>query len=234
MHREHSVTLCLPCRNEGAHLRLVLERVPDLIDEVIVISNRSTDDTVEVAKSAGARAIVDDRAVRGIGYGYAHLSGLDNASGDLVVAADGDATYPIERAGSVLDFLLDRQLDVVSCARYPVQADTSIPWRLRLGVQLLNAEVRLLYGARVNDILSGMWVLRASAIEPLALSMGDWNLSPQIKLNAIRHPDLRFAEFPISQFQREGQSHQRHFSTGLSHLWWIGLNRFRTPWPDRR
>ena len=226
MYRSKRITVCLPCRNESGHLREVIKRIPKFVDEIIVVSNASKDDTVEVAKSLGLKVFEDNRTLGGIGYGFAHMTGISNATGDIIVGADGDATYPVEDLSKVIDFLLDDKLDFVSCNRYPLQAGTKIPLKLRLGVGVLNLEVRLLYGKKINDILSGMWVFRSAVADDLNLSMGDWNLSPQIKLNALTHPRIVFAEYSIAQHQRMGKSHQAHYKTGFSHLFWILKSRF--------
>jgi glycosyltransferase involved in cell wall biosynthesis len=226
MYRNKRITLCLPCRNEAGHLKEVVKRIPKFVDEVIVISNKSKDNTVEVAKKLKLKALEDNRTIGGIGYGFAHMTGIENATGDIIVGADGDATYPIEDLAKVIDYLLDEKLDFVSCNRYPLQPGTKIPFKLRLGVNTLNTEVRLLHGIKINDILSGMWVFRKEVKNKLNLTMGDWNLSPQIKINAAKHPKIRFSEFSIAQHQRLGESHQAHYKTGFSHLWWIFRNRW--------
>jgi len=71
-----------------------LSKVPKFVDEVIVISNNSTDDTVEEANKLGVRVLEDNRAIKGIGYGFAHITGINAASSDIIVGADGDGTYP--------------------------------------------------------------------------------------------------------------------------------------------
>lgn len=226
MYRNNKITVCLPCRNEANHLDEVIKRIPDFVDEVIVISNNSKDDTVKVAKDLGLVALEDNRTINGIGYGFAHMTGIEHATGDIIVGADGDATYPIEDLSKVIDHLLDDGLDFISCNRYPLQAGTKIPFKLRLGVGTLNTEVRLLYGVKINDILSGMWVFNRKAKDNLNLTMGEWNLSPQIKLNAALSKEIKFAEHSIAQHQRMGESHQAHFKTGFSHLFWILKNRW--------
>lgn len=124
-----------------------MARVPDFVDEVIVVSNRSIDNTVTVAEAlADVIVIEDDRVANGTGYGYAHMTGMEKATSDLVVAADGDDTYPVADLDQVLDHLLDYNLDFVSCARYPVRHGTNIPPKLRLGTNLLNWETRFFYG----------------------------------------------------------------------------------------
>ena len=54
------------------------------------------DDTVAVAKKLKLKALEDNRTIDGIGYGFAHMTGIENATGDIIVGADGDATYPIK------------------------------------------------------------------------------------------------------------------------------------------
>jgi glycosyltransferase involved in cell wall biosynthesis len=228
MYRNKKITVCLPCRNEAGHLHEVVKRVPAFVDEVIVISNASKDDTVKVAKKLGLKALEDNRTIGGIGYGFAHMTGIQNATGDIIVGADGDATYPIEDLAKIIDYLLDEHLDFISCNRYPLQEGTKIPFKLRLGVGVLNKEVQMLYGHKINDILSGMWVFRKEVASKLNLTMGEWNLSPQIKINAMLHPKIAFAEYSIAQHQRLGESHQAHYKTGFQHLWWIFKNRLTT------
>ncbi len=220
------ITVCLPCRNEGRHLKEVIRRIPKSVDEIIVISNNSSDNTVQIAKKLGVKVLEDNRAINGIGYGYAHISGIEHATGDIIVGADGDATYPLEEIDTIVSYLIDNKLDFVSCNRYPIHENTHhIPIKLRFGVWILNQEVRLLYGYKIKDILSGMWVFKKSVAKKLNLKMGDWNLSPQIKLNAIQHPNINFDEYSIAQYQRLGTTHQQHFKTGVSHLLWIAKNR---------
>lgn len=225
MYRNKKITVCLPCRNEAAHLHEVIKRIPKFVDETIVISNKSTDDTVKVAKKLGLKVIEENNTKKGIGYGYAHIAGIKKAKGDIVVGADGDATYPLENLGEILDYFLDNNLDFVSCNRYPLQEGTKIPFKLQLGVWVLNTETRILYGHKINDILSGMWLFNRGISDNLRLTEGDWNLSPQIKINAFTNPDIQASEYSIAQRERMGTSHQAHYKTGFSHLFWIFRNR---------
>jgi len=224
MYKNLKISVCLPCRNEADHLDHVIKTIPKFVDEIIVVSNNSKDKTYEVAKKLGLSAYRDDRTIDGVGYGFAHMTGIENATGDIVVGMDGDATYPIEALDKVIDFMLKNKFDFVSCNRYPLQDGTKIPLKLRVGVGMLNVEIRLLYGIKINDILSGMWVFKKGISKDLGLTMGEWNLSPQIKLNAAMHPGIRFSEFSIKQHERKGVSHQKYFQTGFSHAVWILKN----------
>lgn len=98
-----TISLCFPCRDEAGTIgelvtaarRALVERVP-LLDELVVLDDRSTDDTAAVAAAAGARVIsIDDvHAIHGTGHGKGNAlwASLVATSGDLVVWCDGDVT----------------------------------------------------------------------------------------------------------------------------------------------
>ncbi len=98
-----SVTLCFPCRDESATIgalvtsarRHLVDEI-GLVDELIVLDDRSTDETDIVATSAGATVIhIDDiHNVHGVGHGKGNAlwASLIASTGDLVVWCDGDVT----------------------------------------------------------------------------------------------------------------------------------------------
>jgi len=224
----------MPCRNESKHLEDVIKRVPSFVDEIIVVSNKSTDDTVQIAENLGVRVYEDNRTIGKIGYGFAHMTGIHAAKCDIIVGADSDGTYPVEQLDVIIDNMIDNNLQFLSCNRHPMLNETNIPFMLRFGVWSLNMEVRLLYWHKMQDMLSGMWLIDSSIKDKLNLRMGDWNLSPEIKINAARHPEINFAEYHIEQHQRLGETHQNYWVTGLRHMWWIFINRFRITPKARR
>lgn len=78
-----------------------------------------------------------------------------------------------------------------------------------------------------------MWALRQEVGALLDLRMGDWNMSPEIKLKALVHPSIRFGEFHICQQERYGSSHQRYLRTGVSHAVFIIRHRLGWARPTR-
>ena len=223
-----TVSLVMPCRNEAKHLAQMVADIPDFYDEIICVSNKSDDDTVEVGREIERsnprfQMLVDDRVASGIGYGFAHMTGINKAKSSIIVCADSDGTYPIEDLPRIMGVMKERGLSFASCSRYP---DKSIPLKLQLGVKILNVEMFLLYAKVIHDSLSGMWVFERSVVPSLHLTEGDWNLSPQIKLKAHKYLGSRFGEVRIRQGIRFGETKQRYLKTGLGHLNWIFKNRF--------
>ncbi len=98
-----TISLCFPCRDEAGTIgelvtaarRALIDRVP-LLDELVVLDDRSTDDTAAVAAAAGARVIDigDVHRLHGGGHGKGNAlwASLIATRGDLVVWCDGDVT----------------------------------------------------------------------------------------------------------------------------------------------
>src|SRR4051812_5929348 len=94
------VSVCLPCRNEEATVGRVVaailldERASDLIDELVVIDDRSTDRSAELARAAGATVVpideVQQRFGTGAGKGNVLWASLVCCTGEFVVWIDAD------------------------------------------------------------------------------------------------------------------------------------------------
>jgi len=221
-----TVTLAIPCKNEEVALASLLKKVPAFVDNVLVIDNNSTDQTRNVAKKMGARLLTEKRHIQGIGYGFAHLRAIKETTTDYLITMDGDNTYPLKALKSLILHAEKNHLNFVSCNRFPLLNGKVLPKVRQLGVFILNTEVKLLYGFPMQDILSGMWLMDRQARKKMQLSCGDWNLSPEIKLAALTHPEIHFGEFHIEHALRAGESKQLIWKTGFEHLFYILSRRF--------
>jgi len=223
------LSLVVPCRNEAKIIGNFVKKVPACVDEVIIVDNNSTDATARLARQAGAIVIHEPRTVGGIGYGFAHMAGMMRASGDFIVAMDGDDTYPLNKIRSIVKLMEKKSWDFVSCNRLPLTNRDAISLTRQLGINILNGLVRVLYGYPMQDILTGMWVMRRVIVPRFNLSQGDWNFSPEIKLVALNTPAVSFAQYHIPHFERKYEvSKQNIFRTGWSHFWYILRRRFVT------
>lgn len=200
---KYTVSLVIPALNEEAGIVATIRRAPADLLEVIVVDGGSKDATVERAREAGARVIVEPRR----GYGLAYKRGFAAARGDLITTADADGTYPVEMIPHVVEFLERKALDFVSCSRFPLADARSMPFLNKYGNFGLTAAAALLYLHPFRDISSGMWVFRRALLAELELATDDWCFSNEIKLEAYHHDPLKFAEFVIPYDERVGPTH---------------------------
>ena len=112
------IKVIIPAFNEEDSIALVIKDIPEVVDEVIVVSNNSTDKTEENARKAGAKVLTETRK----GYGYACLKGMEYVAHqaekpDIIVFLDGDySDYP-EQLTKIIQPILQEDIDFVIGAR---------------------------------------------------------------------------------------------------------------------
>lgn len=222
MYADHKITVVIPCLNEEEGIRMVLERIPRFVDEVIVVDNGSTDATAEIASGLGARVIRED--VRG--YGRAYKTGLLHAQGDIIVTLDGDHSYPVDSLSYLIEALIGADVGFVSASRFPVQNPEAMSWTSFVGNKCLSVVLSLLFLRRVRDSQSGMWIFYREALENMHLVSDGMAFSEEIKIEAMRHPRIGFKEIPINYSNRAGEVKLRPWRDGWSNLVFLFKKRF--------
>jgi len=113
------IKVIIPAYNEADSIAHVIKAIPNNVEEVIVVSNNSTDATEENAKNAGATVLKEPNK----GYGYACLKGMQYIANktekpDIIVFLDGDySDYPEELTKLVAPIINDN-IDFVIGSRY--------------------------------------------------------------------------------------------------------------------
>ncbi|HEX5131862.1 MAG TPA: glycosyltransferase family 2 protein [Candidatus Krumholzibacteria bacterium] len=217
------ITVVIPCYNEEEGVRYVIERLPECVDEVVVVDNNSTDRTAEVAASLGARVVPEQRK----GYGAAYKAGLPAVTGDVTVTLDGDGTYPSEQIPELVDHLEDARLDFISASRFPLKNPRAMNASNKLGNMVLTVAMAVLYGRVVRDSQSGMWIYRSPVYAKMNVTSDGMAFSEEIKIEAIRNPAIRFGEYPINYHPRVGEVKLQKWRDGFRNLFFLVTKRFR-------
>jgi len=192
------VSVVIPCLNEEEGVRFLLPQLNKVADEIIIVDDGSTDNTAAVAGSLGATVIYDGRKSYGLGF----QRGLSAARGDIIATMDGDGTYPPLFIPIVIDYMNENGLDFVNCARFPLDNPQVMPRQKYIGNRLTTAVTNRLFGCRIIDSLSGMWVFRRAVVGKILPSSAGMEFSLSIKLHAIKHDSVQFGEYHISYGER--------------------------------
>ena len=214
MYRGKQLSVVIPTHNEAASMAAVLDAVPQVVDEVLVVDWNSDDGTPEVAAERGARVLREPRR----GYGRAYLTGVPAAVGDVIITVDADGTYPVERAPGLVDALLDRDLDFINCARLPLSDQRSMSRTNLLGNRALTAAANVMFSLGLSDLLSGMWVFRSEVWPALDPRSATWNICQEVKLKAALRLQNRFGEEWIPYSPRRGHSKLSPLRVGSENL----------------
>lgn len=109
MYRGARVAAVLPAYNESRYIEAAVRSIPrDLFDDVLVVDDRSTDGTGDLARAAGADLVESLAENRGVGYAIKHgwrLAAERGADFAVVVPGDGQADL------ASMPRMLDRSLD---------------------------------------------------------------------------------------------------------------------------
>jgi glycosyltransferase involved in cell wall biosynthesis len=222
MYKSQKITVIIPCLNEEQGIELVLRRMPEFVDEVIVVDNGSTDRSSDVARSFGAQVIRE--SVRG--YGRAYKTGFASATGDIIVTLDGDHSYPPDAISYLLEAFLHLDVEFLSASRFPVRDRQSMSLKHKVGNIILSLAMSVLYFRWVRDSQSGMWVFRRSMLNGMNLVSDGMAFSEEIKIEALKSDRVRFAELSILYTSRLGEIKLNPWRDGFYNLWFLVKKRF--------
>jgi glycosyltransferase involved in cell wall biosynthesis len=222
VYKSQRITVIIPCLNEEQGIERVLRRMPEFVDQVIVVDNGSTDRTSEVARSFGAEVIREP--VRG--YGRSYKRGFASATGDLIVTLDGDHSYPPDAISYLIEAFLHLDVDFLNASRFPVRDRTAMSFKHKFGNWMLSLAMSVLYFRWVRDSQSGMWVLRRSILKEMYLESDGMSFSEEIKIEALKSSRVRFAEISIMYSSRLGEIKLNPWRDGLYNLLFLMKKRF--------
>jgi glycosyltransferase involved in cell wall biosynthesis len=176
------VAVIIPCYNEAIAIRQTVRdfraALPDA--EIYVYDNNSTDDTVAVAREAGA--IV--RTERQQGKGSVVRRMFADVDADVYVMTDGDATYDAAAAPPMIERMIGEQLDMVVGAR---ESEVQAAYRPghRFGNHLLTSCVTYLFGRTFSDILSGYRVFSKRFVKTFPTLSAGFEIETEITVHAL-------------------------------------------------
>ena len=161
------VGVVIPAYNEAASLARLLPGISrDLVAEVVVVNDGSTDQTSTTARSAGATVI--DRAARG-GPGPAIRDGLDllrSQKFDLVAVMASNGKHDPAQLPDLIRPLAEQHLDLVRGSRHlEGGGHVNIPWHRLFMIQVFTVLFSLLAGRRVTDATGGYQAYRLKILD---------------------------------------------------------------------
>ncbi len=200
------IKVIIPAFNEEKAIANVIAEIPNGVDEIIVISNNSTDKTEEVANNAGAKVLLETRK----GYGYACLKGMEyimnlETKPDIIVFLDGDySDYPEELTKLVAP-ILNQNIDFVIGARVSnLREKGSMTPQQVFGNWLATFLMKVFFKAKFTDL----GPFRAIKYDKLLqLQMEDktygWTVEMQLK---VLKQKMSYVEIPVRYKNRIGVS----------------------------
>ena len=200
------IKVIIPAYNEADSIGKVIKDLPEIVNEIIVVNNNSTDATVKNAEQAGATVLTELKS----GYGNACLKGIDyikqqKIDTDIVVFLDGDySDYP-EELTKIITPIVKKDIDFVIGSRdKQLREKGAMQPQQIFGNWLATFLMRLFFKSKFTDL----GPFRAIKFdELLSLNMEDptygWTVEMQLK---ILKQGYSYKEIPVRYRNRIGVS----------------------------
>jgi glycosyltransferase involved in cell wall biosynthesis len=219
------LTILMPCLNEAETLALCIAKAKKGLEgagvtgEILIADNGSTDGSIEIAESLGARV----ERVREKGYGNALRGGIRAAKGRWILMGDSDDSYDFS---AIRGFVrkLEEGNDLVMGCRLPSGGGTIIPgampWKNRwIGNPALSTIGRLFFQTPIHDFHCGMRGFSAEGYRRMKLKTTGMEFASEMVVNSTLN-GLKVAEVPIT-LHPDGRSrppHLKPWRDGWRHL----------------
>lgn len=213
----------IPCYNEAGTVAAVIKEVPRQLPnidqvEILIIDDGSTDDTVAIAKAAGADYIISHKKNSGLARSFQQsLWEAVLRGADIIVNTDGDNHYDQSKIGDLIQPLLEERADIVIGSRKDLQ--TKHKTLNRLGSYLMTKWV----GLPKYDVSTGFRAYTRDA----ALRLGVYSTHTYVHTTLLSAQDwgLTMVELPIAD--RVVTRPSRLIKNVPSHIWHAGWNIVR-------
>lgn len=225
--KKNKLTILMPALNEEKGISDTIKTIPKkeigamgFSIEILVVDGKSKDLTAKVAKKCGARVISSDR-----GYGRQYKKGLLNSKGDIIITGDSDGTYPFEDIPQYLKYFLDKNLKFATINRFAKLEAGSMHFSNKVGNILLTVFTNLLFGVKLKDSQSGMWIISKDILPKLNLTSDGMPFSQEIKIEAFRK--FKSEEIPGFYKKRLGVTKLSKIKDGFGNLLHLFKKRFK-------
>ena len=203
-----NVKVIIPAYNEADSIALVLGDIPKIVNEIIVVSNGSTDATKINARNAGATVLLENKR----GYGNACLKGMDYISKldeskkpDIVVFLDGDySDYP-EELTKIIAPIIEKDMDFVIGARVKALRESgAMTFPQLFGNWLATSLMTMFFNSKFTD-LAPFRAIKYDKLLQLKMEDQTYGWTVEMQLKALRQQFL-YTEVPVNYRNRIGVS----------------------------
>lgn len=216
------LTILIPCLNEENSIGICIEKAKKYLEsrtisgEVLVSDNGSTDKSIEIAESLGARVVQTDVK----GYGSALLNGIANAKGKYIIMGDADDSYDFSNLDLFVEKLQEGYDLVMGNRFWGGIEEGAMPWSHKyIGNPVLSMIGRILYRSKLRDWHCGLRGFNRESINALNLHCTGMEFASEMVIKAEKNK-LKTIEVPTKLYKdkRGRKPHLRSIPDGIRHL----------------
>jgi dolichol-phosphate mannosyltransferase len=215
------LTVIIPTLREAESIGPVLDELFSVgipPDKILVVDGYSDDGTREIAESKGVRVVLQE----GSGKADAIRTGSKLVKTAYALVMDGDYTYPATHVPELYNKIREGYDLVLGYRKYVEKGAMSSLFKF--GNRIITTFVNVLYGTKVSDVLTGMYVVKSSILKEIFYEARDFSVEVEI-FSHVANTTGKISEIPIRYRRRRGTK-----KLGFSHGFKITWDLIRLTW----
>ena len=190
---QENIWVVIPARNEAKNIGRVIEETKKFTNNIMVVDDGSSDTTSQIAKENNVKVL---KHIINLGKGGALKTGCDYAfrnGAEIIIAMDADLQHEPKEIPQFIKTLDEQKVDIVFGYR---KLDKRMPFILKLGNNIINKLIILLYNINLRDSQSGYRCFTKEAYQKIRWEALDYSMESEMIARAGKNK-LKYAEIPI-------------------------------------
>ena len=204
----------IPAFNEEKNIGVIVAKLKEKYDYVIVCNDGSTDMTQIIASSLGAVVV---NHPKNLGYGAAIKTIFNEArklGGDVLVTFDADGQHQISEIDSVLKPISENKAEIVIGSRF-LGNTTELPQYRKIGIKTITRLTNAMTGSNITDAQSGFRAYSRKIFDEISPTESGMGISTEILIKSSKK-QMRIIEVPITITYENNSHSQAPISHGTS------------------
>lgn len=224
------LSVVMPVYNERNTIKEIMRRIRsvdlgEISIEIVAVDDGSTDGSADILEMEADSTTKVVRHDKNRGKGAAVRSGLEAATGDLIIIQDADLEYDPDDFRVMIAPILKKKAEVVYGSRFTGEHRNMLFWHM-LGNRLLSFMTNILYNTTLSDMETCYKLFTRESLGGINIKSNSFNIEPEITAKILKK-GIRIYEVPISYAGREYEEGKKiTWRDGVDAVWALLKYRF--------
>jgi len=194
----------IPVYNGGDHIKSLLKKIKNYIDDIVVVDDGSTDNTTELAKEEGA-IVLSHKTNKGKGASlHTGIEYILDKNYDLIIIMDADGQHNPDEIPRFIQHYQQTNSPIILGNR--MKNPTSMPWIRKATNRIMSIIISKMCGQFIPDSQCGYKLIERKVFEKIKLYYTNYEVESEILIRAARY-GFKIDSIPITTIYKHEKSY---------------------------